>query len=143
MAKAVEQCEAGGLDSMRNMVNGWVSMESSEFTQEVLADEVCDLLHLDTLCNLVEEDNKEEDEEDEVLEPNEPATYDEIIELTTHLKKLSVQIGNWGEEYEAAAVHCDNACHIIHSVQRKMHSAKQKVKQTQARQPIMDAFLKK
>ena len=82
----------------------------------------------------------QDDEADEVLEPREPATHDEVNEIAMQLKKISVVVGNWGEAYENAAVMVNDACDIIRSVERRMHSKAQKEKQTTSRQPRMFGF---
>ena len=152
MTMAVKECDANDKEGMKNMIEGWVSMEDNDFCQNVLAEERDELMDIDMLCNLKEVNDVEEvdamDDDSDNVSPEKASpktavvSHDDVNDLATQLKAFSVQVGALGDEYRDAAIAANDASEKVRAAFRKNENKKTKKKQAKARQPLMHAFLK-
>ena len=63
MTNAVKEANPQNRVEMQKMVEGWVSIEDSEFCQDVMAAEVEELMDLDVLCDLKNNPQEDADED--------------------------------------------------------------------------------
>ena len=147
MVLTVKQCDGDDLEDMKRMVDGWISMEDTEFCKDLLANEVEELMDIDTLCQLKPDANEaeEEDADDEIEDagPKEPISYDAMNEWAAQLKAISVKIAASGEDYAAAAMSVSDASENVRSAFRKANNKKKASKRDVARQHKIGAFFKK
>ena len=109
MTNAVKEADPQNRVEMQKMVEGWVSIEDSEFCRDVMTAEAEELMDLDVLCNLKDdpqedaEDDKSDDEEVVEAGSKEPITAEYVNDLAAKLKSLSVQVGDMGEEFASVS----------------------------------------
>ena len=150
MANAVKETDdPHNLVEMQKMVEGWVSIEDSEFCQDTMATEVEKLMDLDVLCNLkdIPKDYAEEDKSDdeEVVEAGskEPITAEYVNDLAAKLKSLSVQVGDMGEEFASVSFGIsDLSIELSSRFRRLSPKGKGGKPKNVGRQSNMQAFLK-
>ena len=107
-------------------------------------------MDLDKICKLDTKIGAEEedDDDDETFNMSdgkapEPVQFDTMNDLAVQLKSMSMQIGEFGDEYLKAAMLVQDASREIRSAFRKANDKKIKQKQSAARQSLVSAFVKK
>ena len=150
MTNAVKEADPQNRVEMQKMVEGWVSIEDSEFCRDVMTAEVEELMDLDVLCNLKDdpqedaEDDKSDDEEVVEAGSKEPITAEYVNDLAAKLKSLSVQVGDMGEEFASVSFGISDLSIELSSRFRRLGpKGKGGKPKKEGRQSNMQAFLKK
>jgi hypothetical protein len=107
MARSLEEIENDGdiIVEVRRLIEGWIETENTEYCWELLSEEVYTLMNADVMCKLFKVAEEVEDEDDNkntildvtTLEPKEPASFDDVNEIATMIKYLSMQACKLGE----------------------------------------------
>jgi len=133
--------ETGGdTGEIDTMVEGWISMEDNEACINELADEVNELMHVDVLLKIDEEEEDDENEsagEDERIIP----TSDEVANIFSQLKSISVQVGQFTEEFGKTADDINDACNRLHATYQKLENKRRARANKSSRQSFMDSFV--
>ena len=64
MMATVEECDGEDMDRMKEMIDGWINTEDTDFCQQELADEVEALLYIDVICKLKDPENDNDNDKD-------------------------------------------------------------------------------
>ena len=132
MALAVEEYDGDNLDAMKEMVEGWIVTEDTDYCHEVLANEVEALIDIDELCHWKKAKWREDEDDgnDEGLDaaegPKKACDSESVNALAAKLKALSVEVDNLGNEFSAIAVAVNDASDNVCSAYWRIKSTKQK-----------------
>lgn len=132
--------ETGGdMGEVDAMVEGWISMEDNEACINELADEVNELMHVDVLLKIDEEEDDENESavEDERIMP----TSDEVVNIFSQLKSISVQVGQFMEEFGKTAEDINDAGNRLRATYRKLENKRRVRANKSSRQSFMDSFV--
>ena len=133
--------ETGGdEDKITDMVQGWISMEENEACINELADEVQKLMEVDVLLKDADEGSDDEDESAVEVERVIP-THDEVADICSQLKSISVQVSQFTQDYGKTAEDINDACNRLRETHRKMENKKRARANKTSRQSFMDSFV--
>ena len=140
-----EHVKGGTMKAMTKMMEGWVSMESNEFSIETAVSDVKEGLSIEELCGLKNEDNTVE--VDDCDEPEEPVTkmpsQEELNEVAIKLKAMSVMIGEMPKEFSKYSQQINDASEGLRSTLRKVQGQRRGNKANNSRQGSLLPFLPK
>jgi hypothetical protein len=143
MARSLEEIENDGdsIVKVRRLIEGWIETEDTEYYWGLLSEEVHMLMDVDAMCKLSKVAEEVEDKADvTTLEPKEPAMFDDVNQISTMIKCLSVQACGLGEEFGNAAVALYDASNTIRAIYRKMENVCRVSKMKNAKQTCIKAF---
>ncbi len=143
MARSLEEIENDGdnIVEVRRIIEGWIETEDTEYSWELLSEEVHTLVDIDAICKLSKVAEEVEDEADvPTLEPKEPAMFDDVNKIATMIKCLSVQACELGEDFGNATVALNDASNTIRAIYRKMENVCRAGKMKNAKQTCIRAF---
>jgi hypothetical protein len=150
MARSLEEIENDGdkIVEVRRLIEGCIEAEDTEYCWEFLSEEVHTLMDVDAMCKLFKVPEEVEDEDDNKntisdvtnLETKEPALFDDVNEIATMIKFLSLQACELGEEFGNAAVALNDASNTIRAIYRKMENVRRAGKMKNAKQACIRAF---
>ena len=113
------------------MIYGWINTEDTDFCQQELADDVEALIDLDVIYNLKQPENdndndkdKDEPEDKAAEKPKATITTEDLNQLATQLKTLSINIAELGENFGLVSTGVSDAEDDLRRVFRKMNNAK-------------------
>lgn len=153
MARSIEENEDDddNIVEVRRLIEGWIETEDTEYCKELLSEEVHKLMDIDAMCHLSDGTAVEVDEDDEddnktnsdnaSIELNkEPASFDDVNDIATMIKSLSVQASELGEGFGNAAVALNDVSNAIRAIYRKQENVRRAGKMKSAKQTCIRAF---
>jgi len=102
---------------MKKIINGWVSTEKTDFCINAMSTEVDELMIVDALCCLYLKQKEElyNDKDDICVAASKP-TQEDINELATQLKLLSVIVLGWADDYSAVRWDVNDSAERLHTI---------------------------
>jgi len=150
MVLTINECvgNVDDMDKMKEVFDGWVATEDSDFSEDTMKDEIEELLDIEVLAGLKEvpeEDDEEEEGADNAMMMDadierETMTSDTLHELTTQLKSLAVKVGTFEEEYGSVSSSLNDAVDDLQSTFRKIDN-KRKSNKKDNRQGFLDCYV--
>ena len=130
-------------DAMKDMLEGWVSMETTEFVVSEERQRVEKLMDDDVLCGIVRKEPDDEEEDDEVVLVQEPVEDDFIDKMTEQLKSYVtyLQTRDCNGAFDKDAVALMDVATSIHRTKRRLNDDRIKKKQNSGRQSGMFPFV--
>jgi len=136
--------ETGGdEDKITAMVEGWISMEENEACINELADEVHKLMDVNVLLKKDADEGSDGENESAVEVKRVIPTHDEVADVCSQLKSISVQVSQFTQDYGKTAEDINDACNRLRETHQRMENKRRARANKTPRQSFMDSFVRR
>ena len=130
-------------DAMKDMLEGWVSMETTELIVDEQRRQVEKLMDDDALCGIAVEEPDDEEEDDDAVIPQEPFTDEDINKMTEQIKSYAtyLQTRDCNGAFDKDVVALMDTANSIQRTKKNLNDNRIKKKQRSGRQSGMFPFV--